>query len=185
MASPPPRRCRWAPTVARSGYPRLAPGKPKLDLALFKPSTSWRRRGMLSGGGLYGSYDLLMAVHVQDILGPPRDDAPAGPPAGSSDHPIRWVHVSELEDPTLWLKGGELLLTTAWGSVPRPPNKGTYLGRPTPAIAQDDPRHLGRRSTLVKLQERQSAASPPPIPQERDSVVRAALGPLPGCHDSC
>jgi purine catabolism regulator len=26
--------------------------------------------------------------------------------------PIRWVHVSELEDPTPWLSGGELLLTT-------------------------------------------------------------------------
>src|SRR5579863_826536 len=26
--------------------------------------------------------------------------------------PIRWVHVSELDDPTPWLSGGELLLTT-------------------------------------------------------------------------
>jgi purine catabolism regulator len=26
--------------------------------------------------------------------------------------PIRWVHISELEDPTPWLSGGELLLTT-------------------------------------------------------------------------
>ena len=26
--------------------------------------------------------------------------------------PIRWVHISELEDPTQWLSGGELLLTT-------------------------------------------------------------------------
>jgi purine catabolism regulator len=34
--------------------------------------------------------------------------------AGESglDKPIRWVHVSELDDPTPWLKGGELLLTT-------------------------------------------------------------------------
>jgi PucR family transcriptional regulator, purine catabolism regulatory protein len=29
-----------------------------------------------------------------------------------ADHPIRWVHISELEDPTPWLSGGELLLTT-------------------------------------------------------------------------
>ena len=28
------------------------------------------------------------------------------------DRPIRWAHVSELDDPTPWLKGGELLLTT-------------------------------------------------------------------------
>jgi purine catabolism regulator len=29
-----------------------------------------------------------------------------------SGQPIRWVHISELEDPTPWLSGGELLLTT-------------------------------------------------------------------------
>jgi DNA-binding PucR family transcriptional regulator len=28
------------------------------------------------------------------------------------DVPVRWVHISELEDPTPWLSGGELLLTT-------------------------------------------------------------------------
>ncbi len=34
--------------------------------------------------------------------------------AGDDDaeRPIRWVHISELEDPTPWLSGGELLLTT-------------------------------------------------------------------------
>ncbi len=30
----------------------------------------------------------------------------------SGDAPIRWVHISELIDPTPWLSGGELLLTT-------------------------------------------------------------------------
>src|SRR5687768_17393601 len=30
----------------------------------------------------------------------------------AADLPIRWVHISELEDPTPWLSGGELLLTT-------------------------------------------------------------------------
>jgi purine catabolism regulatory family protein/PucR-like helix-turn-helix protein/diguanylate cyclase with GGDEF domain len=34
----------------------------------------------------------------------------AGRNAGSA--PIRWVHISELVDPTPWLSGGELLLTT-------------------------------------------------------------------------
>src|SRR6266542_2578271 len=33
----------------------------------------------------------------------------------SSDAPIRWVHISELLDPTPWLSGGELLLTTGMG----------------------------------------------------------------------
>ncbi|MFY9578291.1 MAG: PucR family transcriptional regulator ligand-binding domain-containing protein, partial [Gaiellaceae bacterium] len=28
------------------------------------------------------------------------------------DTPVRWVHISELEDPTPWMSGGELLLTT-------------------------------------------------------------------------
>ena len=32
-----------------------------------------------------------------------------------SDNPIRWVHVSELPDPTPWLEGGELLITTGLG----------------------------------------------------------------------
>jgi PucR family transcriptional regulator, purine catabolism regulatory protein len=28
------------------------------------------------------------------------------------DHPVRWVHITELVDPTPWLSGGEVLLTT-------------------------------------------------------------------------
>jgi purine catabolism regulator len=32
--------------------------------------------------------------------------------AGGLDAAVRWVHISELEDPTQWLSGGELLLTT-------------------------------------------------------------------------
>ena len=31
---------------------------------------------------------------------------------GAVDVPVRWVHISELKDPTPWLSGGELLLTT-------------------------------------------------------------------------
>jgi PucR family transcriptional regulator, purine catabolism regulatory protein len=31
---------------------------------------------------------------------------------GAGDRELRWVHISELEDPTPWLTGGELLLTT-------------------------------------------------------------------------
>jgi PucR family transcriptional regulator, purine catabolism regulatory protein len=31
---------------------------------------------------------------------------------GGADAPVRWVHISELHDPTPWLSGGELLLTT-------------------------------------------------------------------------
>jgi len=32
--------------------------------------------------------------------------------SGNASRPIRWVHISEVEDPTPWLSGGELLLTT-------------------------------------------------------------------------
>ena len=32
--------------------------------------------------------------------------------AGGLDRPVRWVHISEIPDPTPWLNGGELLLTT-------------------------------------------------------------------------
>jgi purine catabolism regulator len=32
--------------------------------------------------------------------------------ADAADAPVRWVHISELPDPTPWLSGGELLLTT-------------------------------------------------------------------------
>ena len=30
----------------------------------------------------------------------------------AGEHEIRWVHITELLDPTPWLSGGELLLTT-------------------------------------------------------------------------
>ncbi|HEY3187194.1 MAG TPA: PucR family transcriptional regulator ligand-binding domain-containing protein [Solirubrobacteraceae bacterium] len=33
----------------------------------------------------------------------------------AADAPVRWVHISELPDPTPWLSGGELLLTTGMG----------------------------------------------------------------------
>src|SRR5882757_11111517 len=32
-----------------------------------------------------------------------------------ADQPVRWVHISELADPTPWLSGGEFLLTTGMG----------------------------------------------------------------------
>ena len=35
------------------------------------------------------------------------------------DRPVTWVHVSELDDPTPFLSGGELLLTTGLGPATR------------------------------------------------------------------
>lgn len=43
--------------------------------------------------------------------------------------PIRWVHTSELGDPTPWLSGGELLLTTGMGVTCGPEGQRAYLER--------------------------------------------------------
>jgi purine catabolism regulator len=47
---------------------------------------------------------------VQSLL----DEVDLGLAAGASGagSPVRWVHISELQDPTPWLSGGELMLTT-------------------------------------------------------------------------
>jgi len=56
-----------------------------------------------------------MAVTVNDLLGVPTPPMRLLAGASRSGRPIRWVHASELEDPTPWLKGGELILTTGMG----------------------------------------------------------------------
>ena len=47
---------------------------------------------------------------VQSLLDELGLDLAAGAQAAAA--PVRWVHISELEDPTPWLSGGELMLTT-------------------------------------------------------------------------
>lgn len=47
---------------------------------------------------------------VQSLLDELELDLVAGAEAVAA--PVRWVHISELEDPTPWLSGGELMLTT-------------------------------------------------------------------------
>ena len=48
---------------------------------------------------------------------------------GGLDRPIRWAHTSELSDPTRWLSGGELLLTTGLGLKGSPNVQRAYLKR--------------------------------------------------------
>jgi PucR family transcriptional regulator, purine catabolism regulatory protein len=48
---------------------------------------------------------------------------------GNLDRQIRWAHVSELQDPTPWLKGGELLLTTGMGLEGSPALQRSYIRR--------------------------------------------------------
>ena len=45
--------------------------------------------------------DLLRELDVRVVAG-----------EAGLDRAVRWVHISELPDPTPWLSGGELLLTT-------------------------------------------------------------------------
>lgn len=47
----------------------------------------------------------------------------------ATDRDIRWVHTSELEDPTPWLKGGELLLTTGMHVGETPAKQKAYVKR--------------------------------------------------------
>ena len=50
--------------------------------------------------------------------------------------PIRWVHISELQDPTPFLSGGELLLTT--GIISRPPPGSASSSGCSPTQAPPD-----------------------------------------------
>ena len=53
-------------------------------------------------------------ITVQDILEIPELDLRLLAGKASVSNPVRWVHISEVPDPTKWLKGGELLLTTGY-----------------------------------------------------------------------
>ena len=70
-----------------------------------------------------------MALTVRDIVTIPGMPLKllAGDEAGM--RPVRWVHSSELEDPTAWLKGGELILTTGMGVGETAAKQRAYVRR--------------------------------------------------------
>jgi purine catabolism regulator len=70
-----------------------------------------------------------MALTVRDIVSIP--GMPLRVLAGDRalERPVRWVHSSELEDPTAWLRGGELILTTGMGVGATPAKQRAYVGR--------------------------------------------------------
>jgi purine catabolism regulator len=70
-----------------------------------------------------------MAVTVRDIVSIP--GMPLKLLAGQEDagRSVRWVHSSELEDPTPWLKGGELILTTGMGLGDTAAKQRAYVRR--------------------------------------------------------
>jgi len=70
-----------------------------------------------------------MALSVGDLLKTPGLDVRLVAGSAGLDGSIRWVHVSELEDPTPWLKGGEILLTTGMGVGKAPGEQRAYLDR--------------------------------------------------------
>src|SRR5438093_1069333 len=70
-----------------------------------------------------------MALSVGDLLKTPGLDIRLMAGASGTSGPIRWVHVSELEDPTPWLKGGEILLTTGMGIGTTPARQRAYVDR--------------------------------------------------------
>ena len=56
-----------------------------------------------------------MTLTIRDIVSIPGLPLRLLAGGARSGEAIRWVHASELEDPTPWLKGGELILTTGMG----------------------------------------------------------------------
>ncbi|HEX9123825.1 MAG TPA: PucR family transcriptional regulator ligand-binding domain-containing protein [Actinomycetota bacterium] len=70
-----------------------------------------------------------MALTVRDILAVPGLALRLVAGEVSIDRPVRWVHASELEDPSAWLKGGELLLTTGAGIGATPAKQRAYVNR--------------------------------------------------------
>ena len=54
-------------------------------------------------------------ITVQDILEIPGLNLRLLAGQRAVTNPVRWVHITEMTDPTRWLRGGELLLTTGLG----------------------------------------------------------------------
>ena len=70
-----------------------------------------------------------MVITVRDLL--ERPDLRTRLIAGESgiDRPVTWAHVCELEDPTAWLAGGELVMTVGIGIPRDPASQVTYIER--------------------------------------------------------
>ena len=63
-----------------------------------------------------------MALWLEQLLADPALglELLAGSGGLASRGPVRWAHISEIPDPTPWLEGGEVLLTTGLGTNGRP-----------------------------------------------------------------
>jgi DNA-binding PucR family transcriptional regulator len=70
-----------------------------------------------------------VGLTVRDILAVPGLALRQVAGESGANRRVRWVHASELEDPTPWLKGGELLLTTGASVGATPARQRAYLKR--------------------------------------------------------
>jgi purine catabolism regulator len=70
-----------------------------------------------------------MAVTISELLGVGGLSLRLLAGGGAAERPLRWVHTSELEDPTPWLRGGELLLTTGMGVGDTAARQRAYIKR--------------------------------------------------------
>ena len=68
-------------------------------------------------------------MSVRDLLAVPSLDLELVAGADGAERSIRWVHTSELPDPTPWLSGGEFLLTTGMGVQGSAASQRAYLQR--------------------------------------------------------
>ncbi len=96
---------------------------------MYEPSTRERSNVASTSTRLDDPYNRDVAVSMRDILEIPGMALRQVAGEAESVRPIRWVHVSELEDPTPWLKGGELLLTTGMGVGATPAKQRAYVKR--------------------------------------------------------
>ncbi|TFV53102.1 PucR family transcriptional regulator, partial [Geodermatophilus sp. DF01-2] len=70
-----------------------------------------------------------MPVTVATLLGTASLELTLHTPTADVDRPVSWVHVSELADPTPFLEGGEVLLTTGLTLAPEDPQLPDYVRR--------------------------------------------------------
>lgn len=70
-----------------------------------------------------------MGITIRDLLSLPGLGLSVVAGGDGLDRPIRWAHTSELQDPTPWLSGGELLLTTGMGLKGSPALQRAYVRR--------------------------------------------------------
>lgn len=61
-----------------------------------------------------------MAITIRELIERPDLKTRLIAGAAGLDRPVTWAHVCELEDPTAWLSGGELVMTVGIG-IPRDP----------------------------------------------------------------